>query len=120
MNIFDYIKDNFLNYNSQSDLDRVLDKGLVIQNDGTYFNIPGIQTEDGSTLYLICRASQGYYITNFYPELAAYLPKEDESAPDTFPIGFSQKMNSVKTKNLKISSFPVGINIDEGNASVPA
>lgn len=121
MSIFDYIKDNFLNYNSPLELMRLLDKGFVIQNDGAYFDVPGIQTADGSTLYLICRAPIGFYVTTYYPELAAYLPKEDGSAPDTFPTGFSEKMNSVKTRNLKISSFPIGINVDEGiPEAVPA
>ena len=119
MNIFDYFK-NFLPYDSQDNLNRALDKGFTIQNDGTYFDVPGIQTEDGATVYIACRASQGFYLGSYYPELADYLPKEDGSAPDTFPTGFTQKMNSVKTKNLKISEFPLSINVDEGGNQFPA
>jgi hypothetical protein len=51
--------------------------------------------------------------------LIGYLNEFTGEQPTEFPVDLEQKMNSVKTTALKMSSFPVGINIDE-NVAAPA
>ena len=133
MDIFDYIKDNFTENLAEQGTgwDRILDKGVVLPNTDNYFDMPGLTVSIlngnpvNAKVYIFGRydiSNTLYPITNIYPELIGYLNQYTGDQPTEFPVDFEQKIGSVKTTALKMSSFPVGINIDEGGyvISVPA
>ena len=112
MNIFDYINENFMENLTDTyvEWDRFLEKGLVLPNDN-YFDMPGLTTSSNAKVYVFGRIEYFQSILNeFYPNLG-FLNN---------PVDFEQKINTVKTTNLKMSIFPAGIDIDEAfNAAVP-
>ena len=136
MNIFDYVNENFVENltDTYSGWDRILDKGLVLPNDN-YFDMPGLtvsvltinggENTVNAKVYIFGRydiSNTDYSITSLYPELIGYLNQYTEEQPTEFPVDFEQKITTVKMTNLKMSSFPVEIDIDEGYvpAAVPA
>jgi hypothetical protein len=123
MNIFEFINENFVKntqFPSES-LNRVLDKGVILPSNAVNFEPIGIELNDGSFLYVLGRRIEPNIYSNIvtaFPEVTNYLP--NAAAPTSYPTDFQDKISTTKTKILKFSSFPGGINIDEGTNAVPA